>query len=180
MPPAATPEGDLGARVRRLEDLHAIGQLRAHYCQALDEGRWDDLVDLFTPDGAFVGLSTARGHEQLRRFFAELQDGPLSAWWHFSSNETIDLEGEPARTATGQTWLDQPCVVDGRAHIAAGRYQDRMLRCDDGRWRFEERRVSFFYWVPTDQGWAPGRFGWPPAEAAADPRTMARIAERDV
>ena len=126
--------------MRRLEDLHAIGQLRAHYCQALDDGRWDDLVDLFTPDGAFVGLSTARGHDELRTFFADLQDGPLSAWWHFSSNETIDLVGTPAHAATGATWLDQPCVVDGRAHIAAGRYQDEMVRGDDGRWRFAERQ----------------------------------------
>ena len=67
-------DDDLPARVRRLEDLHAIGQLRAHYCQSLDDGRWDDLVDLFTPDGAFVGLSTARGHDELRTFFADLQD----------------------------------------------------------------------------------------------------------
>ena len=58
--PAEDPAEDLAARVRRLEDLHDIGQLRAHYCQALDDGRWDDLVDLFTPDGALVGLSTAR------------------------------------------------------------------------------------------------------------------------
>jgi ketosteroid isomerase-like protein len=168
------PTADLAARVQRLEDLHAIGQLRAHYCQALDDGRWDDLLDLFTPDGAFVGLFTARGHAELRTFFAELQDGPLSAWWHFSSNETIDLVGSPAHAATGQTWLDQPCVVDGRAHVAAGRYQDRMVRGDDGRWRFAERRVTFFYWVPTDEDWAPGRYGWAPARAAADARTLER------
>ena len=171
----ATGTDDLAARVRRLEDLHAIGQLRAHYCQALDDGRWDDLVDLFTPDGAFVGLATARGHDELRTFFADLQDGPLSAWWHFSSNETIDLVGTPAHAATGQTWLDQPCVVDGRAHVAAGRYQDRMVRGDDGRWRFSERRVTFFYWVPGDEAWAPGRYGWAPARAAADPRTLERL-----
>ena len=94
----------------------------------------------FTPDGAFVGLSTARGHDELRTFFSDLQDGPLSAWWHFSSNETIDLVGTPAHAATGATWLDQPCVVDGRAHVAAGRYQDQMVRGDDGRWRFAERQ----------------------------------------
>ena len=164
-------DDDLPARVRRLEDLHAIGQLRAHYCQSLDDGRWDDLVDLFTPDGAFVGLSTARGHDELRTFFADLQDG--------ASNETIDLVGTPAHSATGATWLDQPCVVDGRAHVAAGRYEDQMVRCADGRWRFSERRVSFFYWVPDDEAWAPGRYGWAPARVAADSRTLERLIDRD-
>ncbi|MDQ3157456.1 MAG: nuclear transport factor 2 family protein [Actinomycetota bacterium] len=164
---------DLEARVRRLEDMHDIGQLRARYCQYLDDGRWDDLVELFTPEGAFVGLSTVRGRAELRNFFAELHVGPLQAWWHFSSNETIDLDGD---VATGQTWLDQPCVVDGEAHIAAGRYADRLRRCDDGRWRFEERQVSFFFWSPAEAGWSPGRFDWEPARAAADRRTLERYA----
>lgn len=161
----------LEARIQRLEDLHEIGQLRARYCQYLDDGRWDELVDLFAEDGRFVGLSTATGRAALRDFFPALQEGPLKAWWHFSSNETIELEGD---VATGETWLDQPCVVDGRAHIAAGRYTDRIRRCDDGVWRFEERKVGFFFWSPLDEGWAPGGFGYPPAGSAADPRTVAR------
>jgi hypothetical protein len=164
---------ELEARVRRLEDLHAIQQLRAHYCQSLDDGRWDDLVELFTPTGAFVGLSTARGHDELRSFFAELQKGSLQAWWHFSSNETVALDGD---RATGTAWLFQPCVVDGQAHIAAGRYDDTMVRTANATWLFEERKVTFFFWVPTAEGWAPGRYAWPPAAGAADPRTVDRYA----
>lgn len=155
----------LEQRVARLEDLHAIGQLRAQYCQFLDDGRWDELVELFTADGSFSGLSTVSGREALRSFFAELREGSLEAWWHFSSNETIDLDGD---AATGQTWLYQPCVVDGAGHVAAGRYIDSMLRGADGRWRFAERRVSFFYWVATDSASLPGRYDYPPAAAAAD------------
>lgn len=152
-------------RLRRLEDLHALQQLRAHYCQHLDSGRWDDLVELFTPEGAFVGLSTASGREGLREFFSGLQSGSLSAWWHFASNETLALDGD---RATGQTWLLQPCVVDGKSQLAAGRYIDVMVRCDDGRWRFEERKVRFFWWSDVEQGWEPGTFVWPPALDAAD------------
>lgn len=162
---------DLAARIRRLEDLDEIAQLRARYCQYLDDGRWDDLAELFTEDGQFVGLSTARGRSELRTFFPGLQAGALKAWWHFSSNETIELAGD---TATGETWLLQPCVVDDEAHMAAGRYTDAVRRCDDGRWRFDERRVRFFFWSPAAEGWESGRFGWPPAEAAADPRTLER------
>lgn len=158
---------DLRARIRKLEDIHEIGQLRARYCQFLDDGRWDDLVQLFTPDGAFTGLSEVRGREQLREFFPGLQEGPLSAWWHFSANETVTVDGD---TAHGETWLYQPCVVDGQAHIAAGRYRDSIERQADGTWLFTERAVSFFFWVPVTENWAPGRMGWPPAEAALDAR----------
>jgi len=162
---------ELEERVKRLEDLHEIGQLRARYCQYLDDGRWDDLIDLFTEEGSFVGLSIATGREQLRAFFAGLQEGPLQAWWHFTSNETIDLDGD---RASGETWLDQPCVVDDEPHIAAGRYTDQMWRCSDGRWRFEERKVAFFFWSAAQDGWSPGRFDWPPARVAADRRTLER------
>lgn len=165
---------ELEQRIGRLEDLHEIAQLRARYCQYLDDGRWDDLVELFTEDGSFVGLATATGRPALRSFFAGLAEGPLKAWWHFSSNETIDLE-PGADVATGETWLDQPCVVDDRPHIAAGRYADRIRRCADGRWRFEERKVTFFFWSPTEAGWSPARFDYPAARAAADPRTVERF-----
>lgn len=158
---------NLLARVRKLEDVHEIGQLRARYCQYLDDGHWDDLVRLFTPDGAFIGLSDVRGRARLREFFAGLWEGPLSAWWHFSANETITVDGD---FASGETWLYQPCVVDGEPHIAAGRYRDKLERQPDGSWLFTERAVSFFFWTPLTEGWAPGRIGWPPAEAALDSR----------
>ncbi|GAB3309408.1 nuclear transport factor 2 family protein [Epidermidibacterium keratini] len=158
-------------RLQRLEDLHELQQLRATYCQHLDDGRWEELADLFTADGAFVGLATARGRSELIEFFAGLQDGPLSAWWHFSANETLEIDGD---RASGQTWLWQPCVVDGESQIAAGRYADQMAREADGRWRFVERRVTFFWWGPLAEGWDRGRFGFPPAAEAADPVQAAK------
>lgn len=158
--------GDLDRRLRRLEDAHEIGQLRARYCQCLDDGRWDELAGLFTEDGAFVGLATARGRAELRAFFAGLQDGPLTAWWHFSANETVTVDGD---TAAGETWLFQPCVVDGEAQVAAGRYRDRMVRDPAAGWLFAERAVTFFFWSPLTEGWGPGKFGFAPAAAAADP-----------
>jgi hypothetical protein len=160
-----TPTDDLQRRLQRLEDTQVITQLRARYCQLLDDGRWDDLVELFTPDGEFVGLSTARGHAELRTFFARLQEGSLSAWWHFSSNETIELEGD---RATGQTWLLQPCVVDGQSQLAAGRYVDTMARGDDGIWRFVRREVRFFWWVDLQTGWDRDRFTYAAGLTAAD------------
>ena len=155
---------DIEARVLHLEHVHEITQLRARYCLALDDGRWEELASLFTPDGAFVGLSTARGRDELVSFFSELASGPLSAWWHFSSNETIEIDGD---RATGETWLWQPCVRDGRAEIAAGRYTDTMVY-DDGRWLFSERKVSFFFWSDLREGWNRGDFVLPSALAAAD------------
>lgn len=162
---------DLETRLQRLEDIHEISQLRAHYCQALDDGRWEDLADTFTPNGAFVGLSTARGREEMLDFFPTLNASTVTSWWHFSSNETVDLDGDDA---TGTTWLLQPCVVDGQSQIAAGRYEDTMARTESG-WRFQERKVSFFFWSSLESGWDAARFDFPPAVAAEDARTRERL-----
>ncbi|WP_098730044.1 nuclear transport factor 2 family protein [Brevibacterium epidermidis] len=161
----------LEERITRLEDIHEIGQLRARYCQALDDGRWEDLADTFTEDGAFVGLSTARGRAEMLEFFPQLNSSTVTSWWHFSSNETVQLDGD---TATGTTWLLQPCVVDGESQIAAGRYEDTMVRTAHG-WRFQERRVSFFFWSSLESGWDAARFSFPPAVDAADARTVERL-----
>lgn len=161
----------LEERITRLEDIHEIGQLRARYCQALDDGRWEDLADTFTEDGAFVGLTTARGRAEMLEFFPQLNSSTVTSWWHFSSNETVELDGD---TATGTTWLLQPCVVDGESQIAAGRYEDTMVRTAHG-WRFQERRVSFFFWSSLESGWDAARFSFPPAVDAADARTVERL-----
>lgn len=165
------PTLTLEERIARIEDIQAIGQLRARYCQALDDGRWDDLADTFTEDGAFVGLSTARGREEMLDFFPTLNATTVTSWWHFSSNETVDLDGD---RATGTTWLLQPCVVEGQSQIAAGRYDDTMVRTSEG-WRFSERKVAFFFWSSLEAGWDAAKFSFPPAVGAADARTMDRI-----
>ncbi|PCC50758.1 nuclear transport factor 2 family protein [Brevibacterium aurantiacum] len=161
----------LEERIARLEDIQAISQLRARYCQALDDGHWDALADTFTADGAFVGLSTARGREEMLEFFPKLNSTTVTSWWHFSSNETVDLDGD---SATGTTWLLQPCVVEGESQLAAGRYDDTMVRTAAG-WRFTERKVSFFFWSSLEAGWDAARFSFPPATGAADARTMERV-----
>lgn len=162
-----TETTDLLSRVQYLEDVHAISQLRATYCQALDDGHWEDLTATFVPDGTFNGLSTVRGHAEMLEFFPGLQD-TVSAWWHFSSNETVRVSGN---SATGVTWLLQPCVVDGESQLAAGRYEDKMVKTPEG-WKFQERKVRFFFWSSLKDGWDAARFSWPPSVEAADPRTV--------
>lgn len=167
MPENADAQSELLRRIQYLEDVQAITQLRAAYCQALDDGRWDDLTATFIPEGRFNGLSMVRGHQGMLEFFPGLQD-TISSWWHFSSNETVEIDGD---TATGSTWLLQPCVVDGESQLAAGRYEDQMVRTASG-WKFQERKVRFFFWSSLHDGWDAARFSWPPSAKAADPRTL--------
>jgi ketosteroid isomerase-like protein len=145
----------LEQRIARLEALEAIRDLDARYCRALDDGDWDTLVSLFTENGEFVGLRRARGHAVLRAFFAGLAEAGLTAFWHHVTNLEITLDGPD--TARARSFLWQPCVQDGAAHVAAGRYTDTLRRVD-GTWRYVTKQVSFDYFVPLTDGWDHGRF----------------------
>lgn len=146
--------GTVEQRLRRLEDLEAIRALQGEYCRLLDSADWYGLSRLFTEDGEFIGLDTARGHDELRDFFAGLAEGGLTAMWHYITNVEIELDGDTARVRSA---LWQPCVLDGVAQIAAGRYVDSLLR-RDGRWLIRSKQVFFDFFVPLAEGWEHGRF----------------------
>lgn len=155
---------ELERRVRRLEDLDAIRQLRARYCLYLDTGQWDSVADLFTDDGEFTGMSSPRGREEIRTFFAGLSDS-MNGFWHFTTNETIDIDGD---RADGEAYLYMTCVLDDEPHVAAGRYRDEFVK-QQGRWLFHSRTVTFFYFVPNADGWYPGKIVPEDARRAVDP-----------
>lgn len=161
-----TAAADLESRLRRMEDVEAIRTLDAVYCRLLDDGDWPGLVELFTPDGCFDGLSVVTGRDDLLAFFSGLADGGLTAFWHHVSNLEVSVDGD---TATGTSLLWQPCVVDGVAHVAAGRYADRLVRTAEG-WRYTLKQVRFSYWAPLVEGWDQHRFALETARSAALPR----------
>ena len=153
----------LEERIGRLEDLEAIRYLDAQYCRHLDDGNWDALMDLFTDDGEFDGLSNPKGKSEMREFFAGLAPGGLTAFWHFITNLEIDLDGD---RATVRSFLWQPCVTDGTASIAAGRYTDEAVKID-GRWLYRVKQVRFHYFGPLAEGWDENRFALESARRAA-------------
>ncbi|WP_326600774.1 nuclear transport factor 2 family protein [Rhodococcus sp. PD04] len=157
------PEPSLLDRITRLEDLEAIRKLDAQYCRHLDDGNWDALMDLFTDDGEFDGLSHPRGKEEMRTFFAGLADGGLTSFWHFITNLEIDLDGDGA---TVRSFLWQPCVTDGAPAIAAGRYNDEVVKID-GRWLYKVKQVRFHFFGPLEAGWDENLFALDSARGAA-------------
>ncbi|MFD6894628.1 nuclear transport factor 2 family protein [Rhodococcus sp. NPDC060086] len=160
-----TTESDrsLLERIARLEDLEVIRTLDARYCRHLDDGNWDALMDLFTDDGEFDGLSHPKGKEEMKTFFAGLADGGLTAFWHFITNLEIDLDGD---RATVRSFLWQPCVTDGTASIAAGRYTDEVVKID-GRWLYKVKQVRFHFFGPLEAGWDENLFALETARRAA-------------
>ena len=151
----------LESRIRRLEDIEAIKQLKARYCALCDDGYdADQLTDLFTEDALWHGgsLGVARGREKIRKFF---QNTPAVMPFavHMVMNPVIEVDGD---TATGRWYLFQAATlkavengadkrVDG-ALWGSARYDEEYVRVD-GEWKFKSLRLTSRFWTPYDEGW---------------------------
>ena len=95
------------------------------------------------------------GREEIRSF---IRQGPerISFAAHMVLNPIIEINGD---TAKGTWYLLQPCTfVEGnRAVWGAGRYDEEYVRVD-GRWMFQNLKLTSHFWTPFDEGWVKTRF----------------------
>jgi 3-phenylpropionate/cinnamic acid dioxygenase small subunit len=134
-------------------ELEAREQIRdtiARYAHLVDGGRFDELVELFAPDGVLEveGEPAHRGREAIGTFVAGTgrdlaTDTGAPRIRHHVSNLLIELEG-PDRARARCYFL----AVTDRGVDHWGRYRDRLVRAGDS-WHFAHRQVR------TD-GAAPG------------------------
>ncbi len=113
----------------------------AAYTQALDDGRTDDVVATFCPDGLIdlPGMGTHEGHDALRTAYAGW--APRRPQRHLVLNTHVtDWSDDEAEAIS-----DVVFILMGKAGWAVqlvGRYHDT-LHHDDGTWRFHRRVATF-------------------------------------
>ena len=141
----------MGPDIDRIAARLAVGELISAYTFAMDNRDLDWAADLFTEDGRFRsadGVLNAQGREaicaQYRERFAALQFS-----LHVTQDQVITFTSDDA--ATGLVSSHAELVRNGTPMIAAMRYHDVYRRCDDAKWRFADRNVRFFYYVPVEQ-----------------------------
>jgi hypothetical protein len=123
------------------EVVEGIRATLAAYTQALDDGRTDDVVATFCPDGVcdIPGLGTYEGHDALRGAF----DGwkPRNPQRHLVLNTLVaDWNDHEARAVSDVLVI----LLDssGWSIQLVGRYQDTLHRVGDA-WLFHRRVAEF-------------------------------------
>jgi uncharacterized protein (TIGR02246 family) len=115
------------------DDVVAIQQLYARFCNTLDDGDADEFADCFTADASFGGVGTPiRGTDALRTFAADLVGKNIR---HVATGVYVTGDGDEA---VGQAYLVAYRGARPAKLLATGRYRDRVRRVDD-TWRFAER-----------------------------------------
>jgi SnoaL-like protein len=128
-------------RTTYAEVAEGIRAAIAAYTLALDDGRTDDVVATFCPDGQcdIPGLGRHQGHDALRAAYAKVT--PRRPQRHLVLNTLVTEWNDDEAHAIS----DVVFVLQGDAGWAVqlvGRYDDTLHR-DDGRWRFHRRTAEF-------------------------------------
>ncbi|KXF57136.1 hypothetical protein AXA44_31035 [Rhodococcus sp. SC4] len=130
------PEGQTDAEV-----AEGVRRAIAAYCHALDDGRVDDLVALFTSDGksALPGMDMAEGHDALRALYRALV--PQVPQRHLVFNTVISHQDD-GRIGALSDLVFLSKSESGWTITLVGRYDD-LLRREGRHWRFEHRALAF-------------------------------------
>ena len=126
----------------RADVTAGVGAAIAAYTQALDDGRTEDVVATFCPDGScdMPGLGRHTGHDALRGAYAPLK--PTMPQRHLVFNLLLTAWDEQEARATSDVALllrDE----SGWTVRLVGRYHDVLHRDDGDQWRFHSRHAEF-------------------------------------
>lgn len=149
---------DLERRIRALEDIEAIKQLKYRYADACDRGYDSDtLADLFTLDAIWEGDLFGRyeGREAIREFFRGVPANiPFAV--HYMTNPIISVDGDEA---SGEWYLFQTTTFaqNNTPILGSARYADQYRRVD-GTWKFRHVQLISIFWTPYEEGWVKRPF----------------------
>ena len=141
--------GDLESRVARLEDERGVLDTLYRYAQCLDYRIENEWVDCFTDDAVWGVASlgapneltwSLKGHAELATYVARPRLTPDHRLKHMLVEPRLEIEGERCRVVSYFLMVEENPI--GPFVRTFGRYRDRLLRCPDGRWRFEERIIE--------------------------------------
>jgi uncharacterized protein (TIGR02246 family) len=144
---ATTTETTLEQRIDRLESTEEIRNLVARYCYAMDNRDIPATLDLFTDDVVIRsndGKMDSRGRDNVMAMY-QARWVVLGPSFHWTHDVLVELDGDDPDSATGLISCHAEMTRNGTAQVTGIRYDDKYRREDDGRWRFSERALSYFY-----------------------------------
>jgi hypothetical protein len=148
---------DLAQRVRRLEDIEAIKQLKFRYCEICDDDHNPELITtVFSDDAVWegVGIGKASGHGEIRKLFESFQKA-ISFSQHIVNNPIIEVDGDSA-SARWYFFGTFTYYEGGVRRWQSARYHEQYVRTSDG-WKIGHLEVMDpVFSARFEKGWQNG------------------------
>ena len=119
------------------DDEAEIRRLLAQYCQLLDDGSFDEWIELFSDDIEFAVMGMHKHGRDALRNFVEPNQQAEARGKHMLSEPQIVIDGDSASASTDFVWVSKQGIIG-----QSGRYHDVIVRQNKG-WRFQRREIVF-------------------------------------
>ncbi len=151
---AATITSELENRIKKLEDVEAIKQFKALYCDICDDAHNPDrITQLFVDDGIWEAgeFGKAQGPDAIGKVFQGFQE-QISFSQHNISNPRIEVDGD---RASGIWYIFGPFTFrdDDDARWIAARHDDEYVKVN-GVWFYQHLRATIRMFASYEKGWA--------------------------
>jgi hypothetical protein len=173
---AADVEQTLSALDRRLgllEDSEAVERLHAIYGYYLARNQWDDLADIFAPDGEIeiAMRGVYRGHDSVRRNLdlygkPNVQFGLLHNHMQYQAVIHVAPDGRSAKMRSRAFSIMGN--YDRYGQWMGGVYENEYIKID-GVWQIKHDQVFNTYFVAYDTGWKNAPEREPPGITDSNP-----------
>ncbi len=144
---------ELEKRMTRMEDIEAIKQLKALYCEICDDDHNPDrITTIFVEDGIWEAgdFGKGQGHAAIRELFQGFQK-MISFSQHMVMNPIIKVDGDRAKG----TWYFLGPFTFGKttAKWQAVRYEDDYVKVN-GEWKYQHLRAQIRMAADYETSWA--------------------------
>ena len=136
---------DMETRIRVLEDIEAIRQLKARYWRSLDNKLWDEYADCFTDDLVFEAPPhmEIEGKKAFVECIKEMFDRESVQTTHHGHQSEIETVSQT--TAKG-IWALRDYHTNFSANTAVsqgrGYYEEEYIK-ENGKWKIKNMRLTY-------------------------------------
>lgn len=158
---------ELAIELKNIVDILQIDKLQKIYGYYLDNGKFQEVIDLFSDDAESVEVGDRgvfRGKDGVRRFFRDyLGRGgkprePGDMAFHMQHQGVVDVDPD-GKTAKGRWYCTmiqaRPIEPGGpvRSILGHGVYENEFVK-ENGKWKFKKLFYSLHFRSPVAEGWA--------------------------
>lgn len=134
---------DLEHRIRILEDIEAIKNLKARYWRSVDLQQWDNLADCYTEDVVFddAHFGKMEGRSYIVKVLKRAMKNVKTV--HQGHNSEIEILDDT--TARGRWTLNDRVATSDRVVMTGyGIYEDTYLKVG-GSWKIKYSKLTYIF-----------------------------------